>query len=232
MRTVPLTTLRADSLLYANIRSVALVTPTELDRLINQALAEFYDLLVAARGHEYYEQPATLATAVNSAYIALPQDFYQLITLFARWSAQDLEEIESLDHLGDQVAYRNWNQWAQFSPKAFRLQRNLVELFPTPSAVTTMEVRYIPVCPTLSDPAQTFDGVNGWEKLVTSRVAMELLGLQALPMGFAQQVYEREKDRIEGLASERAAANPPTIRDVRFAPGRDSWWRRLPRAVT
>lgn len=230
-RPVSLAQLRADVQLYANQRSTALITPTELDRLINLAITEFYDLLIAARGHEYFEQTATLSTTAGNAIVALPQNFYELLTVLANWGSQQLEELESLDHLGDQVSYRNWNSWAQFSPKAWRLRGQLLEFFPTPTSATVLEIRYIPACPTLTDPLQTMDGIGGWEKLIAARAAMELLGLQAMPMDFPREVYEREKDRIEGLAADRAAANGPSIRDVYGDSRNGSWWRRLPRAT-
>lgn len=230
MKLVSLAQLRADTLLFANQRSSSFVTPDELDRLINLRLARLYDLLVEARGHEYYESTATLATTPASAIVALPADFYQLITVLARWGPQELEEIDSLDHLGDQTVYRNWNQWAQYSPKAWRIRGQLLEFFPTPTAITTLELRYVPACPTLVE-GSSFDGVNGWEVLVASGAAMDLLGLQALPFGSAERIYAEAMERIRGLAADRAAANPVTIRDERFRGDRDTWWRRLPRAV-
>jgi hypothetical protein len=214
--------------LYANQRSTAFLDDTEWNTLINAARAELYDMLVESRGHEYFEQTATLATTSGSAILALPADFYELLSLILRWGATQLEELEALDHLGDQVPYREWNSWAQCSPKAFRIRGPLLELFPTPSAVTTVEMRYIPAVVALSSDAETFDSVNGWHKLVAARAAMEALGSQALPTAAAEKIYEREKDRIEGLASKRAAAHPSSIRDVRYGegPGRGGWWRR------
>jgi len=61
---------------------------------------------------------------------------------------------------------------------------------------------------------------GGWAAAIPDRV----------PDRFVPSPFERQ--RIEGLAKDRAAANPPTIRDVRFGddrPGR--WWRRMPRPV-
>ncbi len=229
-RLVTLLQLRSDAKLYANERSSAFMSDSEWNRLVNMALAELYDLLVKARGHEYYEVSTELNTTAGSAIVALPQDFYELITLFARWNAspEGLEELDSLDHLGDQVDFRVLNTWTQFSPKAWRIRGQLLELFPTPSAVTTLEIRYVPAFQDLTADASTFDGVNGWEKLVTARAAMEALALQGLNAAGPSTIYQRERDRIEELAADRAAANPPTIRDVRGRGARGGWWSRLP----
>lgn len=227
---VSLATLRADTKTLANMRSTAFMTDAEVDRIINQARTELYDLLVELRGHEYFEEPITLSTTRGSAIVAFPSDFFEIITVIANWGAQQLEEIESLDHLGDQVDYRNWNEWAQWSPKAWRCRGQLLEFFPTPSAATQLEIRYVPVCRDLVGDADTMDGINGWDRLVSAKAAVEILGLQNLPASNAERVYAAARQRIEALASERAAANAPSIRDVRHGPSgaRRGWWRRLP----
>lgn len=227
---VSLATLRATTKLLANMRSNAFLSDAEINGFINQANYELYDLLVQARGHEYFLTVAPAATVAGTATVALPNAHYQMVTVFANWGAQQLEELDSLDHLGDQVEYRNWNTWAQGSPKAWREREQLLELFPTPSRVTTLELRYIPTCTDLTVDGSTVDGVNGWDKLVSARAAMEILGMQGLPSGNAERVYLAARARIEELASERAAANPPTIRDVRRGPSGNyrGWWRRLP----
>jgi len=213
--------------LYANQRSSAFMTDADWDSLINAARAEFYDLLVDSRGHEYFEKLASLATTAGSQIVAMPADHYETLSIILRWGAQQLEEVDALDHLGDQVGYRNWNSWAYQSPKAFREQGQLYEFFPTPSAVTALEIRYIPAAQTLVGDPATFDSVNGWHKLVAARAALEALGLQAMPTAATNAIYEREKERIENLASKRAAAHPSSIRDVRYGMERgSSWWRR------
>jgi hypothetical protein len=235
MRLVTLATLRDDSKLYANQRSSTFLSDAEWDRFINQAGTTLWDLLVSARGHEYYEQNVPLNTSPGSAIVALPQDFYQLITVIANWGSQQLEELDSLDHLGDQTTFRNWGQWGQYSPKVWRVRGapsgHVLEFFPTPSAVTPLEVRYIPTWTDLESDSSTYDGINGFERLIALRAAIDALTLQNLPAAGQQQLYDREYDRIETMARDRAAANPPTIRDVRFGEGRGRW-DRLPWPVS
>src|SRR4051812_30482519 len=54
--------------------------------LINLALTELYDLLVAARGHEYYRTSAPLTLVPNAATVSLPVDLYELLTVTLEWS--------------------------------------------------------------------------------------------------------------------------------------------------
>lgn len=227
MQLVTLLETRDLAKLYSNQRSIAFLSDSEWNVLINAACAELYDMLVDSRGHDYFQKTAALATTSGSAIVALPADFYELIYLGVSWGAQQLEEISALDHYGDAVDYRNWNSWAESSPKLFRERGALLEFFPTPSAVTAIELRYIPVMPQLTADASTFDAVNSWHKIVAAQAAREALGLQAMPTTSVDKIYEQQKERIEGLAAKRAAAHPPSIRDVRYGSERGStWWRR------
>lgn len=227
MKLVTLGQMRDDAKLFANQRSSAFITNAEWDRLINLAGADLYDLQVQLRGHEFAEKIATLATTAGSAIVALPADWYETLTLIANWGAQQLEEIDSLDHLGDQVAYRNWNSWAQWSPKAWRQRGLLIEFFPTPSTVTTLELRYINAYQDLVGDAATLDGSNSWNEMVSALAAIKALTIQQLPTAGVEKIYAGVRERVELLAEKRAAANGPSIRDVRYGyNGRGSWWRR------
>lgn len=227
MKLVTLLTLRDTAKLFANQRSSAFLLDSDWDRLINLAGTDLYDLQVQLRGHEPFEKVASLSTTTGSAIVALPADWYETLTIILSWGAQQLEEVDSLDHIGDQVAYRNWNSWAQWSPKAWRQRGNLIEFFPTPSAATTIELRYIPTYQDLVSDASTLDGSNGWDEMISALAAMKALTLQALPTAGVEKIYAGVRERVELLAEKRAAANGPSIRDVRYGyNGRGSWWRR------
>jgi len=227
MKLVTAGQLIADAQMLANQRSSAFFAPADWLRLINQAATELYDLQVMLRGHEAFEKVANLATTAGSQIVALPADWYETLTILAGWGAQQLEEIDSLDHLGDQVAYRNWNSWAQNSPKAWRQRGNLIEFFPTPSAVTQLELRYIPAFQDLVGDASTLDGSNGWDEMISAAAAKKALVIQQLPTTGVDQIYASVRDRVDALAAKRAAANGPSIRDVRYGMERGStWWRR------
>lgn len=217
-RTVTLSQLRDDARLYADERpggTSTFITNTEATRLVNLALCELYDLLVEARGHEYYETVDTsISTAAGTATISLPATFYQLLSVHLQWSSTDLEPVPALEHIQDRHWHTNLGTWAQHNPKAYRLRSTVLEFFPTPSSVVTVELRYVPAFTDLSADGDTFDGVNGWEKLVALRVACEMRAINQRPYGDLERMYERELERIRGLAADRAAQSPKTIRDV------------------
>jgi len=217
-RNTTLSQLRLDARLYADERpgsASSFISETECTRLVNLALTELYDMLVAARGHEYYETvDASISTVNGTATINLPSTLYQLLGVHLQWSATDLEPVPALEHIQDRHWLVNLSTWGQHSPKAYRLRGTVLEFFPTPKTATVVALRHIPAMTDLSADGDTFDGVNGWDKLVALRVAMEMRAINERPYGDLEKLYEREKDRIEGLAAERSAQAPKRIRDV------------------
>jgi len=228
---------RALARLYADERpggSEAFISDADCNTLINGALKEFYDLLVAARGHEFYETEDTSVTTANgTATYSLPADFYQLLSVDLRWAADRLEPVGALASVADRYRYVSSGvSWGESAPKAFRQRGALIELFPTPTSAVTVVLRYVPVCPELtadSGANGSFDGVNGWERLIALRVACEMRTIAGQPASWLNGMYERERERVEELASQRAASHPATIRDVNpEGSSLDAWWRDLP----
>jgi hypothetical protein len=217
---VALATLRANSRLFADLRgadaSTGFVNDTELDRLINLRLAEFYDLLVSARGQEYFETVTPLTATPSSATISLPNTFYQLLSLHAVWSATDREELRALTSLKDAHQFLNAS-WARGNSKRYRLRGAMLELFPTPTFAAALEVRFVPACPVLddSDPgvSDVFDSINGWDRLISLGVAIDLRTINGQPASFLMNQFDRERERIAELAAQRDAGTPTRIRD-------------------
>lgn len=222
-RNVTLTRIVDDARLYADLRGsdadTGYVTKAEVERLVNLAITELYDLLIAARGQEYFETLSTgLSTVAGTATVSLPADFYQLLSLHLRWGSDTYEPLTPLKSLMQTHLFRNAG-WSNGSPKAYRLRGGLIEFFPTPSSVTSLELRYIPAFADLTDetdptPDPTFDGVNGWEKMVALKVAIEVRTIQGLPHSWLMQLFEKERERVEELAAQRDATHPVRFRDV------------------
>jgi hypothetical protein len=217
-RTVTLSQLRSDALLYADERpnsASTFITTTEATRLVNLALTELYDLLVAARGHEHYETVTeAVSTVAGVATVNQPTGFYQLLSLHLKWSATDIEPVSDLEHVADRHRLVNRGTWTAWGPKAFRIRGTVIEFFPTPTTATVLQIRYVPAFTDLAADGDTFDGVNGWEKLVALRAAIEMRAINRQPGGELERLYERERDRIEALAADRASSSPKRIRDA------------------
>lgn len=234
MASVALKTIRDLARLYADSRpgggrKKKFIGDEPLNGLVNHALRELYELLVRARGHEYYETVDTsLTTATNVATVNLPADCFQLLSIALRWGTQDLEPLDALEAIDDRAGFVRYGVWSRDAEKAFRMRGNVIELFPTPKTATPLELRYVPNFTELTSDNATFDSINGWEKLVALRVALEMLTIGGDSTGAVEKLYEREFERVEGIAGERAAAHPKRVRDVVYEESRRRGsWRRL-----
>lgn len=216
-KSVTLTQLQTDARLYADHRpsgAGVFVNDTELTRLINLALGDLYDLLLAARGHEYYQDETTVSVVSGTSRYNLPATFYELLSATLEWGTTDHEPVDSYEHVKDRYRLNNLATWTKWGPKAFRLRAAQIELLPTPTSSVTMRLQYVPAFTDLSSPTDTFDGVNGWEKLTALMVAKEMRVIQGQPFSYLDKLIDYERSRIEALAADRAAGEPRTVRDV------------------
>lgn len=191
-----------------------------LDTLINLAIAKFYDMLVAARGHEYYAADQTIPLIAGTNSYALAADFYQLLTVHLAWGPNESEPVQDTSAL-ERILYTNWVSWSRWAPKAFRLRGTQVassqtlELFPTPTiSGTSLIVRYVPQFAPLTTDVATFDSVNGWEKFIALAAAIDYRAASNKDAGLLSSLYAEELARIQGMADKRAANFAPQIIDV------------------
>lgn len=199
--------------------SDATLNAVSLDTLINTCLAELFDVLVAARGHEYYATDADIAVVSGTKLYALPTDFYQLLSIRLNWGPTQIEELHPFG-ARERTRYEMLQIFDRFTPKAYRLQgtqtasARSVEILPMPRTAVTANIRYIPLFAPLTDDAATFDGVNGWEKLVALKVAIEYRTIAEKPIGNLAQLYAENFARISALADQRNANYAEQIQQV------------------
>jgi hypothetical protein len=235
VRKITLAKLRALARLYADERpegGQAFINTDEVDQLLNYAIAELYELLIDAGGHEHYEVVnAALATAAGVSTVSLPSDFLRLLSLQLVWGPRQMEAVAALEHVDDRTDLMNFGVWSRGNDKAFRIRGSatapeVIEFFPTPTTATPLEVRYIPTAPILVNELDTFNGVDGWEKMVALKVAGELLIIRHESPSAVLELFAVERDRIQMMADKRAVAYPDRIRDVTSS-ARGRSWRRL-----
>lgn len=245
MAHVPVATIMANARLLADERATAFVSDVELLRLTNLAIAEHRDLLIQAQGPHNYEATLEVGASAGDPYIVLPERFYRLLSVHKAWNAAktDLEEIEQLSHIEDRDLYINQNQpWAKGSFKACMLGGQTPEnlddtgprlyFFPVITRAFTSSipliVRYVTDHADLTAGDSLFI-INGHDRMISLRVAIDLRNIQGLPTTFLERRYEADKVRIEEAIMNRS--NEPTkIRDVEGKIPRPGLWRRLPRS--
>jgi len=225
---VTLLQLRTDARLYADQRpggSSTFVNDTELTRLINLKARELYDLLVAARGAAYYASEATIAIVGGTSRYDLPADFYELDSVTLEWSDQDHELMFPVGSTRLRVAYEStWHKWSRYDAKAYRLRSSQIEFLPAPTSDVTCRIQYVPVYVDMVADGDTFDGINGWEKMLTLGVALEMLAIDKRTNGTLAQQYAAELARIDEMKTERDAEAPKEIVDVHRLRGRRGWY--------
>lgn len=232
----------ANARLYADERATAFVSDAECLRILNHAIAEHRDLLLAAQGPQHFELETSINTTTNTSYVVLPDAFYRMLSIHVDWSGgsrTDLEEIEQLDNIADRDLLLNKNQpWTKGSYKAAYIGGQATEnnntgyrlhLFPTPQNSTTpIVIRYIKDFTDLG-LGDSLWITNGHDRMISLRVACDLRNIQGLPATFVQRQYEADRARIEEAAMNRSN-EPSKIRDVEGKIPRPGLWRRLPRS--
>jgi hypothetical protein len=213
------------------VDSDATANATSLDTLINLRLASLYDLLVSARGHEYYASDTLVPLLPNVATYSLAglsPPFYELLTVHLEWDATNFEQLQDTSQF-ERTDFTNYSQWGRWAPKAYRLRgtqaaaASTLEIFPTPTAAVNARVRYVPAFVALADDTTTFDSVNGWEKLVALGAAIDYRAASDKTSTQLQQLYAEEFARITSIADQRAANAPARIVDVRPEAVRSDW---------
>ncbi len=206
--------------------SQAVFSDADFYDLINESAAEYYDLLVAVRGHEYSaSQSTTFFSGGNivpgQSVYTLPVDFYQLISIVLEWNSLNHELLRPLDTFLHAPLFASLsNVWTIGSPKGFRITSSqagtqAIQLFPAPgSAPLVTRARYVPTFTPLPDDATTLNIVSGFDKLIALGAAIEARGIKNLPTAHLEQQLDKQLTRLQTMANERLADQPERVVDV------------------
>jgi hypothetical protein len=190
-----------------------------VDEFVNDAIAEYYEMLVSVRGHEYFMATTPLAITSGTASYALPDTFMALSTLTLEWNATQHELVEPIDSQLHRHLFNNLQTWTQYSRKGFRIYgaqdgTQTLEFSPTPGSSVTGRLRYIPTfAPLVGDAAVIFI-VNGFDKLVETTAAIEMRTVKGLPIAALQTLQAAQLERLQEMAAERLADQPARVVDV------------------
>ncbi len=223
---VTLAQLRLDARLYADQRpgsSTSFISETELTRLVNNKVKELFDLLVEARGSDYYANEATVAIVAGTSRYSLPSDFFQLASVTLEWATNEHELVFPVGSTRQRIEFANFQQWSRSHAKGYRLRASQIEFLPIPTTDVTCRLQYVPTFTALVADADTFDGINGWEKMVTTGVAIEMMAIEKRRNPNVETLYAEQLARIEALKTERDAEAPKEIVDVERLRFRNSW---------
>jgi hypothetical protein len=217
-KSVALSALRVRTRELANMEAAVgatvFVPDDELDRRINRALEALYDKLILARGADYYVTEATFPTVAGTTTYNLASDFYQLLEIIAddgnlyvnvpMWRHQERARLLQLG-----VSNTSGLHFLRY-----RLTPTQFELLPTPQSVYTITYRYVPAFVDLADPADTFDGVNGWHEWACLTAATGMLAKEESDPSTLMAERAAIDQRISQLAGARDAGQPEVVQDV------------------
>lgn len=195
----------------------------EVDDLINEGIAELYDILRSVSQDDYYLSSQTFNTIPNQSDYTLPPDFLtgrgvdvvfgQNIVITARpymWSERN--------------RYKWYPGWIYSQPVFYRFigfQGGIIRFVPTPSGSYSITLNYVPAAPKLAQQDDFFDGISGYEEYAILDAAIKLL-LKWEQIEVAD-AYESRKEkirkRIQAMAANRDMENPPRIQDVSLNDG-------------
>lgn len=192
------------------------VTNDELNQLINTKVLELYELLVI---HGLHRTESTytitpLSTSPAETSYDLPADLFAVLGVYGQASTSDPGRwLTRHDH---RVVV---NGYFPGDADTYRVVGSTLELNPPPtSGVYT--VRYVPVPAELTDDADTFDGVLGWDEYIVVAVSIDVLdkedGDQNTIMRLENRLA-RLKDRIKLAAQNAEMSEAVTIAKVRVS---------------
>jgi len=196
---VQLSDLRTQAKQRADMVNSSFVTDPEWNTYISSAYKELYDLLVGAYGNDYYATfgSTQLTDGVSTTY-ALPVDFYKSLGV-------------------DQLLAGRWTNVPPFSVT----ERNRVSAFagqPAPAGIP-FRLIYIPRPVALANDTDVVDGVSGWEDYIVVRAAAKALTKEESDVSVLANELTLLQQRIESMAENRDAGNPPCGVDALRANG-------------
>jgi hypothetical protein len=215
-RTRRLDELRADAYKRSdNEGATARHPPADVTRYVNQGRAEVYDLLVEARGRQFFRKiPAqAITTVANTTRYSLNADFYRLISVRKSCESGQLlvpfraEDEPSLREPGVEEPW----------PTHYELQGPYIELLPKCPAGQCIVVDYVPHIADLAADGDTHDGINGWEEYVVA-FAARCMAVKDEEYQLARELrdeMDRLAQRISKLAPTRDAFRAERVKDVR-----------------
>lgn len=126
------------------------VTSAEVTDLVNDEMPEVYRFLVEVGPPDYYSASQSFTTVAGTTAYALPADFFVETTVYA---------LDVSNYKRPLLPVQDWSL-ARVQP---------------PQAAFSITMEYVPAPTTLVSDSDTFDGIAGWDSLLTCRVARRLL---------------------------------------------------------
>lgn len=191
-RTVPISTIIANARIHADQRDANFITDAECILLLNQIIPDFYDLLLSIDDNYYIsEYDFPISSALGQNY-TLPADFYKIVGV-------DFQTAPG----NQRITLFPYNE----------AERNIS--FTQAEAIPSGQIvlMYVPVAPTFTATTDTFDGISGWDRLLSLRLATDMMDAEESNTDRIMKKYEQTKEAIMS-SLERDIGMPGTVTDI------------------
>ena len=221
MRLITLEELMTESRQRADKEGSGFIQNTELIGYINKSATKLYDLLVGAYGNDYYAETVALPTIFNQQYYDLPINFYKLIGIDYMIGPQEALTLKPYQ-FNERNRFRIgtfWNAITGVAGPRYHITKNQISFLPIPDAAYNLELHFVPTCPLMVNPTDTFDGVNGWEEYIVLDAARKMLAKEETDTSVLEKEIMAIIGRINQMAENRDAGQSFRVTDVRNVDG-------------
>lgn len=200
MTSFTLATLRTRVAALGDYTNSSVFTPTLLTEYVNEGIGEYRDL-IDETFEGYFDKVGTVATVAGTATVALPADFLKARAI----DVLDSGEYRPLVKFAIAQTYRYTQRG---TPDGYMQIASNLELFPTPDAVYTIRLRYMPVATPLVGDSDAIDVPNGWEGLIIHVALLKCDEREERPLGDRLAIIDRYRQRVRSAAKTRNVAGP------------------------
>lgn len=193
------------------------ITDDEINDDLNSSFAALWALLVDASDGSLFSKVSPLTKKLGDFSYLLPLDFLRLVSVdirmhteFVHSSQADPQRMAQLTRVSSRGInfsqhYLQWNsdeQWYELF------------VYPTPSSVDDLFVRYIPVAPVLSTETQQLNLPADWLRWSVYDVAIKCNIKEETDPALIMMEREKIEGRIINDVKSQSIAQVKTIRDV------------------
>jgi len=211
-RAVSLASIETQVRQRAQMENSTFITSAEMLSYINASGCELYELLVAARGKEYYLSSQTIVTTSGVSGYALATNFYEVvgIDLAVGGRSVTLQRYE----FAERNRFQNPVVVPALTPLVYGIEGTTLRLLPTPTSAQTVTVWYVPAPTLYTTTDSTFDGIAGWEEYIVVDCAIRCLQKQESDVSAFMAQKEQLRRRIQSMATMRDRSQAPRVTDV------------------
>lgn len=212
------------------VNQTAGITDAMITTWINKGLNEVHVAFVSAGGDKMFRTSSTVSTIAGTASYNLPSTLLELTAVEMVINGSDRVMLQPFDTIDRPYLLSASPGWSG-APTRYRVQGKgsyvtpgTIEFLPTPTAVYSITIWYIPVPTALVTGGDSFDGVAGFEDYAVQFAVQRCAVKEENYELAAWCANEMERIKANALATVRSR---DALSPARVAMTRDQW---MPRA--